>query len=216
MELSEYDKSMIAIAEGGDPNDPAENKDEVVELPSEQVKEEPKDEPVEEPADDAKEGDTDEPKADDEKPEETDDDKSDEELTEDQKELQKLRQEQKERAVYDAIGGEESYKELAKWAGQNIPEAELAVYNQAVEQGDTDTAVFATKALQAMQKVSQYETHGYQGDVTIPSGDPLGSGPRGYESSAQMQADMNDPRYKTDEAYRNRVAQKIAMTSDFV
>ena len=36
VELSEHDKAMIAVADNGDPNDPAENKDDVVTLPSDE------------------------------------------------------------------------------------------------------------------------------------------------------------------------------------
>lgn len=207
MELTEHEKAMIAVAEGGDPNDPAENKDEVITLPSEEGAK-PQEETVESPKDDGESNEETEGKGEEDVKEDVTE-TSDEELTEEQKELQKLRQEAKEREVYDAIGGKEAYTELAKWAGDNLTQDQLDVYNKVTEKGDTKVAVFAAQALQAMKQNAAYEKYGSQGNVTMPNGGST-EGTVGYESTAQMMVDMNDPRYKSDPAFRAKVEQKLA------
>lgn len=207
-ELTAHEQEMIKVAEGGNPLDPSENAKEVINLPSEEAKEEATKE---------------EPKVDEESPEEesketeeetkdSEDSDEDGELTEEQKELVKLREEAKERAVYDAIGGKEEFVKLAQWAGDNLSEEQKEVYNQAVNQGNEAQAVFAAEALRAMREVNNIKTHGYQGDVTRPTGADQSSPSQGYESTAQMQVDMADTRYRSDPAFRAKVASKIAAT----
>lgn len=214
MELTEHEKQMIAVAEGGDPNDPAENKDEVIKLPSEEAKEgetsqeEIKDETVE------KDGDKDDKPEDGKDSEDESNSNDDDELTEEQKELQQLRQEAKERKVYEAVGGKDEYVKLAKFAKETMTEAELDIYNQAVQGENSDVAVFAAKSLQAQHELASIKKFGYQGDITTPSGNEGTQATQGYESAAQMQVDMRDPRYATDEAFRAKVAAKLAASPD--
>lgn len=214
--LSEHEKQMIAVAEGGDPNDPAENKDEVVILPSEDAKEGDKDETKADATEGDKEVTESEDKGDEEKAEGDNEDgeSEDEELTDEQKELRKLKQEARDRKILDAVGGEEQYKELAKWAGTELSEEQRGVYNQAINSDNAEVAVFAAQALSAMKQVADINKHGYQGDVNTPNGDAGSNAPQGYESLAQMQADMSDARYRTDEAYRNKVMAKVAITPE--
>lgn len=219
--LSEHDKKMLAVAEGGDPNDPAENKDEVVKLPSEELKEseQSQEETADQDKEEASEGEQDESKKDDVK-DDTKDDEDDakegdtEELTEEQKELAQLRQEKRDNAILDAVGGEKAYKELAAWARNELSEGQAEVYNSAINNGSPEQAAFAAKALNSMRELEQIKKYGYQGEVTNPGG--KGSSAyetQGYESSAQMQADMSDKRYRTDPAFRAKVEQKVAQTA---
>lgn len=211
VELSEHDKAMIAVADNGDPNDPAENKDDVVTLPSDEKPE--SDDKKDEAKPEETEGESEDKPED--KPEDDKEsiDEDDTELTEEQKELNALRQEKKERAIYEAVGGQEEYTKLTQWARDNLSKDQIDVYNQAINQGDSGTALFAAQALQAMNKLASYENHGYQGDVTVPGGDQSATSSQGYESQAQMTADMSDPRYASDPAFRAKVEQKLAATS---
>jgi hypothetical protein len=208
-ELTEHEQAMLRVAETGDPNDPAENTTPApVELPSDPKPAEEDPKPAEE-APKPTEGEDTEQAEEDPKPAEGD--AEDEELTPEQEELAKLRQEAKEREVYEALGGKKEYAELREWASTNVPEAQLEVYNRAVTEGDSATAIFASTALRDMRELANIKKHGYQGEVTNPSNAP-NVGNTGYESTAQMQADMVDPRYKADPAYRALVATKIQRT----
>lgn len=214
--LSDHEKAMIAVAEGGDPNDPAENKDAVVTLPSDQQAQgkdsqgEPSDEAKDTDAKDVEESE-DKSKEDTKDDDEVKDDSKDE-LTEEQKELAKLRQAARDRAVLDAVGGEESYKELAQWASKELTDDQAAVYNGAINQGSPEQAAFAAKALNSMRELDQIKKYGYQGEVTRPGGNQATQESAGYQSAAQMRADMSDKRYATDPAFRAKVAQKLAAT----
>jgi hypothetical protein len=102
-------------------------------------------------------------------------------------------------------GGEETYAAMTSWAAQTLPEAEIAVFNGQLESGNRTAVTIAIQGLRA-----KYEkANGRQPNIlTGKSGIP-GSVP-GYASTAEMTADMRDPRYKTDPAYRDRVKQRIA------
>lgn len=216
MELSEHDKQMLAVADAGDPNDPAENKPAESKLPSEEPPKDEQEEASEKPNEyELPEGfDSVEeliefynniPDEEDETPADGD------ETEEESEELTTLREAARERAVYDEVGGAEKYKELAEWAHENADPAQLEVYNDAVTKGSPEVAAFAAKALSAMHELATLKAHGQQGDLTFPGQtNQMSPGIKPYESDAQMTQDMNDPRYRNDPAFRAKVERKIA------
>ena len=109
--------------------------------------------------------------------------------------------------AFGLAGGEDQYAAMTEWAADNFSEAEIDAFNDAVNSGDWNTIQFAIKGLAAQYRsevgvepsLVQGSTAGLAGDV--------------YASVAELTAAMRDPRYETDPAYRNRVAEKLSRSS---
>ena len=108
-----------------------------------------------------------------------------------------------QKAFNKAGGSEESYKEMTAWAATNLSESEIAAYDKTLS--DPTTMESAVEGLYAKFTAAS------NSEGKTVHGNPGSSSPGShYKSSAEMQADMNNPKYKTDAAFRNAVAQKIA------
>lgn len=113
-----------------------------------------------------------------------------------------------EAEVLSTIGGAEKYAEISQWALENMSEEDLAEYNAAVT--NPKTAKFAVRALAA-----QYEqAEGKAPNLVTPSG-PASNKSAAFQSSAEVVAAMQDPRYRNDPAYQRQVQQRLAMSSVF-
>lgn len=106
--------------------------------------------------------------------------------------------------VKGLVGGEEAYVEMTQWAGQNLTEAEQTAYNNAVNSGDMETIKLAVTGLQARYTAANGT------DPKLLSGKAAPTSQGGYESWAQVQADMGDPRYAKDPAFQAEVQEKLA------
>ena len=130
------------------------------------------------------------------------------EMVDDYVSMAKTRMDTNTQAVYEAAGGEESWVEMERWAAANVSEGEKTRLNEMLASGEGELAVSILQ--QRMAKASP--TAG-EGKITVPdSTGPTSSIP--YESRAQMTTDMNDPKYRSDPAFRRLVHQRVAV-SDF-
>lgn len=118
------------------------------------------------------------------------------------------RSEINEAEVLAAIGGADEYAKISQWALENMSEEDLAEYNAAVT--NPKTAKFAVRALAA-----QYEqAEGKAPKLVTPSG-PASNKSAAFQSSAEVVAAMQDPRYRNDPAYQRQVQQRLAMSNVF-
>ena len=105
--------------------------------------------------------------------------------------------------IQESVGGVESYRNMIQWAGQNLSENEIAMYDAAMDKGDPLTMFFAAQALNARYQ----DATGYDGEMLT------GSAPRNtrdaFRSQAELVAAMSDPRYDKDPAYRQDIAEKL-------
>lgn len=109
--------------------------------------------------------------------------------------------------IYSDFGGEESYTEMTNWAASNLSEAQIALFNEAISSGDAEKASFAVNGLRA-----QFEkANGSEPGRTLDGNPSTSSGPR-YESEAEHIRDMEDPRYWSDPAFREKVERKFDNT----
>lgn len=108
-------------------------------------------------------------------------------------------------AVFESVGGEETYASLIEWAGENYTPAEIAVFNNAVNGYDTTAMNMAVKALKAQHDA----TVGFEPSNTVNGQTAVKAGTSVYRSTAEVMVDMGDPRYKTDAAFRKDVEQKL-------
>lgn len=106
-------------------------------------------------------------------------------------------------ALQEMAGGEEQYDQMLGWAGENLSEAEIDMYDDVMDSGDPAACFFAVQALMARY-----------GDSTGVDGELLtGKSPstvaQGFRSQAELVQAMSDPRYESDPAYRSDVINKL-------
>jgi hypothetical protein len=110
--------------------------------------------------------------------------------------------------VKSAAGGDEQFAKVVSWAATALSPAEINAFNNAVASRDVATAKLAVAGLNA-RYAAQY------GSQPPLVGGKAAGGVEGYQSQAQMVADMKDPRYKVDPAFRKVVENKIAAATFF-
>lgn len=100
-------------------------------------------------------------------------------------------------------GGDEGYQQMQEWMGANLSQEELQAFNDTVDTGDY------TKVLAAVSEMNRrYLTEvGVEGNLR---GGKAPAQSEGYANEAEYLADMAKPEYKTSEAFRNQVMQKLA------
>lgn len=101
------------------------------------------------------------------------------------------------------VGGEDNWNAMMAWA-KNLPESDIEAFNEAVT--NPKTSALAIQGL-----YSRYATENGSEARSVASGAERGAmNGDVYGSKAEMTADMRDPKYKTDAAFRTTVEQKIA------
>lgn len=97
-------------------------------------------------------------------------------------------------------GGEGEWQELASWAAQNLPENEVARYNDLLASPEWKVAIDALKVRRGASNT----------EPTLVGGNETVTGTSfGYRSKAEMKTDMSNPMYASDPAFRRQVMQKI-------
>nr|WP_294850044.1 hypothetical protein [uncultured Sphingomonas sp.] len=105
-------------------------------------------------------------------------------------------------AIHSYVDGEENYKLMAGWAGQNLSDAELDAFNAALDNPEgRENAVRGLYARYTAARPSE-------GTMITPAGTPSAAGDT-YTDRDQMIRDQRDPRYATDPAFRQGVMEKL-------
>lgn len=105
-------------------------------------------------------------------------------------------------SIYQVAGGEEQYKALTDWAGNNLTQAEQDNFNEIMAKGSIEAATFAVKGLKA-----QYDAQfGIQPNLLKGQ---ASNTEEVYKSTAEVIRAINDPKYQSDTAYRKSVEDKI-------
>lgn len=109
--------------------------------------------------------------------------------------------------IRDSIGGDDSYNNMIEWAGNNLPEEDVKMFDAAIDKGDPLTCFFATQAL----------AYRYQDSVGRDGEMITGKAPKStgdvFNSQAEIIKAMEDERYDDDPAYRESIMQKIARSN---
>ena len=114
-----------------------------------------------------------------------------------------------ETAGMAVAGGKEQFGQMAQWAKQNLPEAEVKEFNDQVNSGDVGRAVEAVTNLKTKYSNSVGE------EPNLIDGSATSDTAPGYRSRAEMTADINDARYKKDPAFRAEVERKLKNSNVF-
>ena len=106
--------------------------------------------------------------------------------------------------------GEDNYNAMVGWAKANLSVEEIKEFNKQV---NTRTAGIRETAIRGLY--SRYVADvGADGNLAAGKASTTGN-VQGYQSRQQMMADMNDPRYKSDPAFRQQVINKLSVSSVF-
>lgn len=113
--------------------------------------------------------------------------------------------------AYSVTEGAEGYKAMVEYAKANLSAEDIADYNAAVNSKDAKVREAAVKGL--WQLYNSESGNASANLITKTTNSKTGDG--SYQSRQEMMADMNKPEYKSDPAFRAKVANKLANSSIF-
>ena len=105
--------------------------------------------------------------------------------------------------IQNSVGGEKQYTNIVSWAANNLPEKQVLAYDNLVASGNVEAINLALKGL----KAEYDDAFGNEGR-TLQGRSPRNSDGI-FKSQAELISAMNDPRYDTDEAYREQIIDKL-------
>jgi len=104
--------------------------------------------------------------------------------------------------IYNITGNKSNYEQMISWASENLSDSEVTAYNKLVETGTMEEAIMAATGLKARYDNAVGVTPNLiKGGVSDTS--------NAFQSTAEIIAAVNDPRYAVDTAYRQQVEDKI-------
>jgi hypothetical protein len=112
-----------------------------------------------------------------------------------------------EAQVFEPVGSREAYKELIGWAGKNLDDAEIDAFNEAINSGNAAKAKLAVAGL-AQRRGSPARPGSL---LTGKTGGQDAVKP--YASQAEVRSAINDPRYRSDPAYRKQHEARLMASS---
>ena len=101
------------------------------------------------------------------------------------------------------VGGEKGYNDMMQWAGQNLTENEVKMYDNVMDQGNPLAAYFAVQAL----AYRYTDAKGVDGEML--TGKAAKSEGALFRSQAEVVKAMSDSRYEKDPAYRQDIYDKL-------
>ena len=105
--------------------------------------------------------------------------------------------------IQNSVGGEKQYTNIVSWAANNLPEKQVLAYDNLVASGNVEAINLALAGLKA-----QYDNAFGSEGRTLQGRSPRNSDGI-FRSQAELISAMSDPRYETDEAYRDEVIDKL-------
>lgn len=120
---------------------------------------------------------------------------------------------QSQSVAHEAAGGKEGYAAMAKWAGENLSDADLEAYNAATAQGPAAMRM-AVESVNArfLAASGRTPTHDYSGGGNAAS--TKGGGGLEVQSRHELQAIVGTPEYKANTPagarYREQVHAALA------
>lgn len=106
--------------------------------------------------------------------------------------------------AHEAVGGKETFDKMRQWAATSLNEAELKAYNSAA-QGGGEQYKLALASLNAKYRAAVGNEPTLLGDASVAHGSV-----DVFNSQADLQAAIRDPRYGKDRAYTQPVEQKLS------
>ena len=112
-------------------------------------------------------------------------------------------------AIKNEFGGEQVYAEMIQWAAGNLDKGEVDAFNSMLKTSNPHQIRIAVAGIQAayMNKAPR--------EPKLVGGRASRAAATKFESTAQVVAAMNDPKYKEDPAYRKQVEEKLSRSKVF-
>ena len=101
--------------------------------------------------------------------------------------------------IRESVGGDDNYAKMVSWAMENLPKGEIKDFNEATK------TMTAPQLKFMVQGLYQQYTKAMGTEPNLISGKPASSGPRPFQSAAEVEAAVSDPRYGKDVAYTQSV-----------
>lgn len=125
-------------------------------------------------------------------------------------EYEAYKKEKATKELLDPIGGVDKYKEALAWARENMSEAEVNEFNEALGEAKDNPN---TVKLLAKSLIDKYEGSVDKPATRIHSGETTKmESVKGYATKSEMLKDINNTRYHKDPSYRQKVEAKLALT----
>ena len=107
------------------------------------------------------------------------------------------------REIQSIAGGSQQYDDMLAWAGQNLNENEIKMFDGVIEKGDPSSCFFAVQALHTRYT----DAVGQDGQLLTGRGsnEPVDV----FRSQAEVVRAMQDSRYDKDPAFRQDVFNKL-------
>ena len=112
-------------------------------------------------------------------------------------------------AIKNEFGGEQVYSEMIQWAAGNLDKGEVDAFNSMLKTSNPHQIRIAVAGIQAA-----YMNNAAREPKLVGGRTPRPSTTK-FESTAQVVAAMNDPKYKEDPAYRKQVEEKLSRSKVF-
>lgn len=109
--------------------------------------------------------------------------------------------------VFNVIGGQDKYMEMVNWAARNLSGDEINAFNNSVNGGDLEQAKMTVRGL--FSRFS--ETEG--SEPQLVKGSTSGETGSVFRSVSELTEAMKNPKYKTDQAYRQDVINKLSRSN---
>lgn len=101
------------------------------------------------------------------------------------------------------VGGDENYQNMLEWAGSNLNQQEIDMFDAVMQRGDALGAFFAIRSLAYRYN----DASGYEGKM-LTGNAPKTSGSQ-FRSQQEVVQAMSDSRYESDPAYRKDIMDKL-------
>lgn len=105
--------------------------------------------------------------------------------------------------LFKMVGGEKAYQSMLNWAGQNLSQEEIGMYDNVMASGNPNAIFFAVQAL------SNKYSDAVGSDGQLLTGRGSNEQTTGFRSQQELVNAMSDPRYDNDPAYRQDVMRKL-------
>jgi len=106
--------------------------------------------------------------------------------------------------LFEMVGGENAYKSMLSWAGENMSKEEIEMYDSVMASGSANSIYFAVQALN--NKYS--DAVGTDGQLLTGKRSAAQQNEQ-FRSQQELVQAMNDPRYDNDPAFRDDVIRKL-------
>ena len=105
--------------------------------------------------------------------------------------------------LFKMVGGEKAYQSMINWAGQNLSQEEIGMYDNVMASGNPNAIFFAVQAL------SNKYSDAVGSDGQLLTGRGANEQTSVFRSQQELVNAMSDPRYDNDPAYRQDVMRKL-------